>query len=753
MRNRVWKIIGIALLSACLGGPAFAGSLKGWADLNSKTIEQYEDGTKTSVNKTFYRNFYLRLDKPLTPMLSYQLYFRSGLLDSDATDSAGVTTTTYKRAVEPAIDLFLRNSAYDLSAGYRRQEEWSSAHLRDDTRETSEYYYSRLNVKPVDLPGMSLQFDRKKDYTHFLVNETDRRSTAYTGYYGSSVYRYSLRDLDLSYSVTFRHTVDEAPADIVSKSTGDNFNGLYRVAYSRAFQTGRTTVSAVYQGNYVRNRRRQYLTQTGNVTFERTALRGLHAIDPSQVEVGTLNDEPALIDEDYQASTGINIGANGQLHHNMGLEVLSSLDEVDRLYVYVNRDVSSDTGLVNTTDWRAYRSDANQPGTWMEISISSVQVYTDIVNGVYRYEITFPSGQSARYFKVINMSTAGLNDVMVTEIEAYGTDYVPETGEISDVTRVFTQGLILSVNVTPVKNLSVLFNYYIDRTDQKDVSLPDSVRGVFMNLFSKSAYSEDEGLLSNVTRTYGVTSSWTAHRLLTTTLRLQRNEAFDNKDVTDIGSNIYSLTFNSVPLPTLDATLSLIRTDRYNAGRRQSLNNSMLLSVGSRLFSDVNMITDIGYTDTESFSGGGDTTSRFIRGSLDAFLTRKLTANLIYGFTRQSSGSGSSDSKEGSTIVTYRPGRFINISGSFRVSDINGGTSTAEGLLIDWLPLPVFKLNLNYQHTRNESDSSTDDSLSGYGLWYITKFIDLRFTYGYTQSVRDKETETYTVGAILNCRF
>ena len=73
--------------------------------------------------------------------------------------------------------------------------------------------------------------------------------------------------------------------------------------------------------------------------------------------------------------------------------------------------------------------------------------------------------------------------------------------------------------------------------------------------------------------------------------------------------------------------------------------------------------------------------------------------------------------------------------------------------MIDWLPVPVLKVNLNYQHARSESGSSTDDSLSGYGLWYITKFIDLRFTYNYTQSVREKKIETYTVGANLNCRF
>jgi len=752
MRKILWKIIAIALLSACLGGPAFAEGLKGWAELNHSTIKQFEDDKQISVNKTFYRNFYLRLDKSITPMLSYQLYFRSGLLDSDLTDPAGVTTTAYKRAVEPAIDLFLRNSVYDLSTGYRRQEQWSTAHLRDDSRETSEYYYSRLNLKPLELPSLLLQFDKKRDYAHFLVNEADKTSTGYTGYSGSSVYQYSFRDVDLSYSLTYRHTVDEAPTDILAKSIGDNFNGLYRIGYSRSFQRGSTSVSAVYQGNYVRNRRQQFVTQTGNVLFERTPFSGLYAIDANQTEVDILNNKPSLIDKDYQTSTGINIGSNGQVYQNIGIEVLSSSEEVDRLYIYVDKDVSADISLINRNNWRAYRSDYNS-GDWTEVGIQSVMVSTDIVNSVYRYEIRFEAGRKARYFKVINQARSGLRDVMVTEIEAYGMDSIPDTGEITKVTRVFTQGLNLSVKLMPVKRLSLLFNCYIDRTDQNTVSLPDSIAGIFVNVFSKSTAGEAEGLISNITRTYSITSAWVTHRLLTTTFRFQRNEAFDNKEETDISSNIYSLSFNSTPLPTLDTTLALIRSDRFSFGEKQSLNNSLLLSAGSKLYRGVNMITDIGYTDSKSYTSGSHLTSRFIRGSLDAFLTRKLTANLIYGFNRQSSDTTSSDSNEGGTIITYRPGRFINLSGSFRVSDIDGNTTTSKGVLIDWLPVPVLKVNLNYQHARSEPDSSTDDSLSGYGLWYITKFIDIRLTYNYTQSVREKKTETYMIGANLNCRF
>jgi len=243
------------------------------------------------------------------------------------------------------------------------------------------------------------------------------------------------------------------------------------------------------------------------------------------------------------------------------------------------------------------------------------------------------------------------------------------------------------------------------------------------------------------------------HRLLVTTLRFSGSEAFDNKGETDVSSNTYSLSFSSSPLPTLDTTLSLNRSDSYSFDEKQSTSDSYLLSIGSRLYRDVNMITDIGYTQSKTYATDTQSSTRSIRGTLDAPLTKKLYGSLTYGFSWTSSDGSSSSSKDGSMTVTYRPGQFINLSGSFRVSDADGNTSTTEGFLVDWLPLPVIRLNLNYQHSSTEPESATTDSLGGYAMWYITKFIDAQITSTYTRNVSEKKTETYSLGGNLTCRF
>ena len=92
------------------------------------------------------------------------------------------------------------------------------------------------------------------------------------------------------------------------------------------------------------------------------------------------------------------------------------------------------------------------------------------------------------------------------------------------------------------------------------------------------------------------------------------------------------------------------------------------------------------------------------------------------------------------------------------------GTTTSEGILLDWLPVPALRLNLNYVHSDSdaESEPSVRDLLSAYFIWYITKFLDLQITYSYTREkgsstllavpVQETETKNYTFGANLNWR-
>jgi hypothetical protein len=87
------------------------------------------------------------------------------------------------------------------------------------------------------------------------------------------------------------------------------------------------------------------------------------------------------------------------------------------------------------------------------------------------------------------------------------------------------------------------------------------------------------------------------------------------------------------------------------------------------------------------------------------------------------------------------------------MSDTDDETMTSEGILIDWLLLPAVRLNFNYQHTLTEPDTTLTDSISGYLIWYITRFLDFQFSYNYTHEMNDIKKEIYVLGGYLTCRF
>jgi len=741
---------------------AVAEGLSLSGNLNYISTEQTEDGEKLTQS-SFSRNLYFTFEKPITPLISYQLSLRTNWSDFQLDDHEDGITKTYQRALEPAIDLFLRNPIYDFSTGYRRLEQWTTANLQNEGRQTTEFIYGRLNITPHEFPALSLQFNRQKEFNYLSPMTLDRTDTRYTA---TSWYQYLYKGLTLSYNFTYAYDINESPTDTIEKTKNSNFNGLYNINYFKTLWNGKTDISASYQGNYIHDTTQFFSAQTGNVPVKRTPFGGFYALGsapPPDTNIFDiiLNSQPALVDNNF--ITGLStINLATTKYHNIGI-LVSSAQSVDRIFVYVNvgvsRDLTNDPNLTNPDNWRVYWSNVNAVGTWQRMTIQSVIVTPfDPLNNIFRYEIRFASPQSASFFKVINLETVvvpGITNVLATEIEAYGTQFFSQ-GKFTETNDFFNQGINLIVNVRPTPKLNFSLNYFLNRSDQNLVSIWNSIAGVFSNLVSDSISDEDK-LRSNILRTYAATATWYAHRLLTTTLRLQRNEAFDNMNETDFSSNTYTLSFNSPILPTLDTNLSFIRNDNYNLGEKQTTNDSVLLSILSKLYRDVNMVTDVAYTRSKSYETNTLSNTTSIRGSINATLTQRLYSSLAYGLSwisAENESSTSSHTEEGQAIITYRPGRFINITGNLRVQNMDEGMTTSEGILVDWLPVPALRLNLNYMHSDSdaEAEPSVRDLFSAYLIWYITKFLDLQVTYSYALEKRDTELKNYTLGANLNWR-
>jgi hypothetical protein len=341
--------------------------------------------------------------------------------------------------------------------------------------------------------------------------------------------------------------------------------------------------------------------------------------------------------------------------------------------------------------------------------------------------------------------------VTVTELEAYGEDDVE--GTLLDVFSNYNQQLNVSVDVSPWNRWRFLFNYSIDRADDNPDSPLESMGGMFENIFSDDISEDHADFSSNVTRNYSITSTWLTHSLLTTIFRVQRNELFDDDGETDNSSNTYNLSLYSAPIPSVDASLTLIRNDSVSFGDKTTTNDSAVLSVGTELYRNVNMINDLGYIKARSHVNGTTSSNTRLNGTIDALLTNKLSTTINYDFSWNDSAGNNSRSSNHNMTVTYRPGRFINLTGAISYVDSNDETTTTEGILIDWLPLPAIRLSANYQHSETDPGPSKSDSINSVLTWYITRFADVRTTYGYTKTVAIQETENINWRTTLNCRF
>ncbi|MFH7835551.1 MAG: hypothetical protein QXL51_03035 [Candidatus Aenigmatarchaeota archaeon] len=725
---------------------SFADDSNFWFNLNYMSLKQYEDGERISSSENFYQNYYFQFNKPITPFLSSQFYLRANLINLHETTNSD-SIKRYQREVEPAIDIFLQNPLYRLSTGYRRLENWSSANLTNENRKTKNYYYARLDITPYELPSLFLQYDKQKEYDYISPRKID---TTGDNFLASSNYNYSYKDLKLSYTASYKRSITETPLEILSKTINKNINFLYSGSYTKNLWSNKVTFLAMYQGNYYRNKTKIFSKESSVASEKRIPYRGLYVWDDSPETTDNMQIDNSLIDENFNTPTFTPINLSTKTYHNIGIDISFS-QTVDTIRIYVNKDVRLDSNLTNVGNWQVYYTNSDPTVgsvNWSKLNISSVTVYYDPIQIFSYYEIKILLPQEARFFKVVNIATSNVSEVYVTEIEAYGPGFYNK-GWATQVSDFLSHNINFNLNFNPVEKIFFSFNYFLTRSDQNPKSILGSTTGAFRNIFSNSVENNDT-FKSNIMRNYGITGRWLAHKLLTISARYHRSDSFDNMKKSDFSSDNYSLEFSSIPLQTLNLKLSFNRTYNYSFDEKYSRSDSYFLTINSKLYKDVNMITDSGYIKSEGYTK--ETTSsdtKFLRGTIDARLTEKLYTNLIYNLNFISQENKKSTSHEEVLTVIYRPGNFLNFTGKFNIFKSGEESRISQGFFVDWLFLPRVRLNLGYEHQKIKD--RTADTLNGYVFWNIGKSINWQITSSYTKEKAEKDRTNLYLGTNLTC--
>lgn len=740
---------------------ASAEGFMGSAELQYRVTEAVTDEQK-DLNNQFRQNYYLVLKNTITPILSYGLYLRTAITNDTDTNILQITKERSQRDVEPMIELLFQNPIYSLNLGYRHQERLNEERPAGGSNKlTIGYFYSRFDIKPLGLPGLSLQYDRKKEDILLKVDSNKAgagrlsQDSLITTYSATSSYRLTYKDINADYNLRYSRKVNETPLNVVNKNTDELLSGQYSLRYSKSFWSGRLKVTSSYRGDYNQAIKELFSTTGGTVMTEQTPLQGLSAAGTSGLpNVGSLDIDETLKDDirHIPAATPLNLGTTELL--NIGIQLFSSVQPVSRLFIYVNEDVRTDSSLTAPANWKLYISSDNINWTPALESIQSVTVSSfDTLHNIYRYELVFSPIQSS-YYKVLNLQTVNVSrptNVFVTEVEAYGTEEIPVESSLTKQGVSFNQGLTFNAGLRLLPRLGLSLNYNISRHDNNPSSILDAAGGLFQNIFSRAMSDTQAGHNIDVSRTYNFTADWKTHRLLTTVLRIQRTEYLNNKETSDVSSNNYSLSFSSAPLPTLDLNLTFSRTD-YLKMQKNSTSNSAKFSIGARLYKDVTMVMDAGYMQTESATAGHNAPSLFLSTNLQARLTPKLSGDLLYRYNSSNTGPSAFDSHDGHITVTYRPSRLVNMSGTLKLLTANKGRTLQGSFSLDWRPVRALSLSGRLeQSTRNPRPLDilrVNLSLT----WHIFRFMDALLYYNYQISKEPAHKTVYTsIGGRLNC--
>ncbi len=720
-KNRFFLWRAVRLVTAALfflsgaGGTARADGLNGYMELTlSRTDATAEDssGEKTETDsERFLQRYSLSLDRRIYPNLTL---YTAGLFERNATttETDGTETDTTVRRIRPVVELRLRTPLYIAEGSYNRNEEKtevSGASPRTDIRES---YFSNLQWKPDGFPHLKFQYFRNHTY------DRDRmvRDTTEDQFQLTSEYR-PVDSLLLWYQGTLREE-ENLLEDISVQETMHSG----RVNYSDSWREGLITVYSDYKVD-----RRETETEAGGgveVTLPVFAIEGLSAIDDTPEE-GALNPNPALIDGNLTAGTGINLGLpppGGDIRpRNAGLR-FDDGTKVNTLYVWVDRELPPE--VAGVFSWQMYSSDDNRD--WVPVGTAAPAAFDTLQN---RFEVRFPD-LTKRYVKVVvdpltptDPRAAEFPAILVTELRAaVRTPAAEAVG--TRVLTVHRYNLDIRTRLLKSPILYYEFSYLVTKPDP-----------------GTSTWTLSNGLNAS-------------HRLtpkLSVAARASREDG--RQSGVDREAYIYSASLTAVPLDTLRHTLVFSALDE-TVGEESQETYSLFLQNNAQLYQGVDMTLGGGVSQ-QSRDTGEDTFTTSLNGLLSLVPNRKMTVNLYYNDrTTERSGGGivgeeTEYTRSGEVNVTLTPVRTIYLFGSWGVvKRSEEETRRTQRYSATFSPFPGGTLQVNFFYSDEfDSQSNRRSTIVSQSLrWNITRRAYLDLTHSDISDDSDvskTDSETY----------
>jgi hypothetical protein len=274
--------------------------------------------------------------------------------------------------------------------------------------------------------------------------------------------------------------------------------------------------------------------------------------------------------------------------------------------------------------------------------------------------------------------------------------------------------------------------------------------------FSSVTQQPDSVRSTNGTQTARLVAE--PHRYLTSSFTYQHNFSNSNQEGSKaITGDLYSLVFNTAPLPTLTSSLTIARVDNRGDGKLETRADSGSLNIWTRLYRNLNVDTTLSITRAEDFLIDQKTLSQGLTINANAALTPRLTAILGYALnwsrTEQPEEETSQLTNTLNGSFTYTLSRFLNFNARYDFLTGNDVTAFRQDYRVDWTPSPKLSGFMSYRRAQQESngEKTGSDGVTVNGRWNISRYLNLDGNFVFFKSF-DGNT-VYAFSARAQIRF
>ncbi len=583
----------------------------------------------------FDQNYNLSFTKELSSSMDFTGAVRYNRNSSDLDDDGS--------RINPSLTLDLRNDIFSLMLGssFNRIKEQSQP-----TDDIWSYNANWMSQWSEIWPSLRFNFDESHRSDDASPSEIDMKSRQF----GAGI-NYSWRFFEGYYDFNYT-TSDDNVRDTSTSNQRHSANINLEENWDFWDQLVSVSTGQRCTYNYSKN---EIEVGTGNDYFiQDFQARAYSGID-NHPEDGVLAPNPALTDGNLQVSAGIDI-ANPTEIHNLAFRPESF--SVNRVRVYFTDELT--LAQQHLLTWDFYVSDDGDE--WHRSPIAPLIRYEyDPLNLLTVVVIDLPLQVELRKYGKLLVSTSSQPAVTlsISELEA-GIRRIAGSDTVTTDSTFYSSESRVSVTVRPLTDWSIdsnlLYRYF--NNDPGVVT-----REIHASLFSDYYWN----------------------RYFSFTVGVAENRE-DSDDTDEEINRSYSLTINSSPLDTFDATLNLTRSESYEDGNKTDTSDSVNAYFTAQLYPDVTASLSLNWNrgDESDFSWRFDTTMR---------LTERMNLELYCD----------DGSMYGGTF-NYHPSDILSFSCSLDQDD--DARKTTANSSVSWLTSETVRTSLNYYY---ENDPQGDE--------------------------------------------